>query len=100
MVDTLWQRDGVDFSGHYYQLQSTTLQPKPLTQPRPTIYAGGESEAAKSLIARRCDAYVMHGDPPEKIQPKIEDMERRRRELNLPPMQYGVAAYCNCEKHR
>ena len=94
VVDTLWQRDGVDFSGQYYQLQNTTLQPKPITQPRPTIYAGGESEAAKSLIARRCDAYVMHGDPPEKIQPKIEDMQRRRRELNLPPMQYGVAAYC------
>ena len=26
------------------------------------IYAGGESEAAKTLIAGQCDAYVMHGD--------------------------------------
>ncbi len=43
------------------------LQPKPVTRPRPVIYAGGESEAAKNLIAKICDAYVMHGDPPEHI---------------------------------
>ncbi len=36
----------------------------------------------------------MHGDPPERVQPKIEDMRRRREALGLPPMQYGVAAYC------
>ena len=30
-------------------------------------YAGGESEAAKTMIAECCDAYVMHGDPPERI---------------------------------
>ena len=32
-----------------------------------TIYAGGESDAAKTMIARQCDAYVMHGDPVEAI---------------------------------
>ena len=42
----------------------------------PPIYAGGESDAAKALIARTCDAYVMHGDPPERIAPKIADMRR------------------------
>ena len=45
------------------------------------IYAGGESEAAKNLIARTCDAYVMHGDPPERIAEKIADMARRAREV-------------------
>ena len=69
------------------------LAPKPLRRPRPTLYAGGESEAAKRLIAGSCDAYVMHGDPPERIAPKIADMRRRRAELGLPAMQYGLAAY-------
>ncbi len=46
------------------------------------------------MIAQRCDAYVMHGDPPERVKPKIEDMRRRREAFGLPPMQYGVAAYC------
>ncbi|MBC7895561.1 MAG: LLM class flavin-dependent oxidoreductase, partial [Cytophagaceae bacterium] len=58
------------------------------------VYAGGESEKAKSLISRACDAYVMHGDPPERIAPKIADMRARREaHSGLEPMQYGIAAY-------
>src|SRR5205814_399911 len=60
---------------------------------RPVIYAGGESETAKNLIAKMCDAYVMHGDPPERIAEKIRDMAARREKFGLPPMIYGVAAY-------
>ena len=81
------------YAGNYYRVENTILEPKPISQPRPVLYAGGESEAAKDLIARRCDAYVMHGDPPERIHAKITDMRRRRERLGLPPMQYGVAAY-------
>jgi len=93
VVDALWSSDGVDYEGAFYKIKQGVLQPKPLTQPRPTIYAGGESEAAKDLIARKCDAYVMHGDPPERIAPKIRDMQNRRDTLGLPPMRFGVAAY-------
>ncbi len=59
----------------------------------PLLYAGGESEAAKNLIARTCDGYVMHGDPPEKIGERIRDMNARRKQFGLEPMLYGVAAY-------
>jgi len=69
------------------------LQPKPQTRPRPTIYAGGESEAAKDLISRWCDAYVMHGDEPARVREKIGDLSERREQLGLPPMKFGVAAY-------
>ncbi len=47
------------------------------------IYAGGESEAAKELIAAKCDAYVMHGDPPERVGEKIADMRARRERMGL-----------------
>ncbi|MEN3331086.1 MAG: dimethylsulfone monooxygenase [Blastocatellia bacterium] len=93
VVDRLWKEDHFSFKGRYYEVQDAVMQPKPLTRPRPVIYAGGESEAAKEMIAARCDAYVMHGDPPEAIRPKIADMKARRERLGLPPMQYGIAAY-------
>ena len=93
VVDNLWKRDGYSFNGKFYRVDDSVLQPKPLSQPRPVLYAGGESEAAKNLIARTCDAYVMHGDPPERIAGKVKDMAQRRERLGLPPMQYGVAAY-------
>ena len=93
IVDDLWTRDGLSYEGRYYKIRDSILQPKPLTRPRPTIYAGGESEAAKDLIAKTCDAYVMHGDPPERIAAKVADMAARREKFGLPPMTYGVAGY-------
>jgi FMNH2-dependent dimethyl sulfone monooxygenase len=102
VVDGAWRMSSFGYRGRYYQHDDIVLEPKPVSRPgrpRPTIYAGGESETAKSLIARQCDAYVMHGDPPERIAPKIADMRRRRGEasdalgIELPPLQFGVAAY-------
>lgn len=93
VVDQLWTRDHVTYEGRYYRVQDSVLQPKPVSRPRPVIYAGGESEAAKDLIARKCDAYVMHGDPPDRVAAKVADMRARRDKLGLPPMIFGVAAY-------
>lgn len=93
VVTRAWSEDNFSFAGSYYKVENTVLQPKPVSRPRPTIYAGGESEAAKELISRACDAYVMHGDPPERVGAKIEDMSRRRERQGLGPMQFGVAAY-------
>jgi FMNH2-dependent dimethyl sulfone monooxygenase len=93
VLDRAWKEDHFSYEGKFYRVEDTVLQPKPLTKPRPVIYAGGESEAAKELIASRCDAYVMHGDPPERVRAKVEDMSARRERLGLTPMQFGVAAY-------
>ncbi|MET0617640.1 MAG: LLM class flavin-dependent oxidoreductase, partial [Luteibacter sp.] len=56
VVDGLWSQTPFTFSGERYQLKDAICEPKPLSSPRPTIYAGGESDAAKTLIAQRCDA--------------------------------------------
>jgi len=93
IVDALWKRDHVSYEGKYYKVEDSIVQPKPLSRPRPVIYAGGESEAAKNLIASKCDAYVMHGDPPERVQAKIADLSARRERFGLGPMKFGVAAY-------
>ena len=93
VVDGLWREKRFSFAGERYQLDNAICEPKPLRKPRPTIYAGGESEAAKNLIAARCDAYVMHGDAVEAIAPKIADMEERRDKAGLGRMQYGMAGF-------
>lgn len=93
VMSRAWSESSFSHSGRYYRSEDTVLSPKPVRRPRPTIYAGGESEAAKSLIVRACDAYVMHGDPPERIASKVADMRRRREARGLPAMEFGMAAY-------
>jgi FMNH2-dependent dimethyl sulfone monooxygenase len=93
VVDGLWSEKRFTYEGERYRLKDAICEPKPVRSPRPTIYAGGESETAKTMIARQCDAYVMHGDPVSAIAPKIADMAARREAAGGAPMQYGMAAY-------
>jgi len=94
VLDGVWSRDHFSFSGKYYRVEDNVLEPKPVSKPRPCVYAGGESEAAKELIAEKCDAYLMHGDSPERVREKVGDLRARRaRHGGLPPMKFGVAGY-------
>ena len=93
VLDGCWSQQGFSYSGSYYKVADNILSPKPLSQPRPRLYAGGESETAKNLIAQKCDAYLMHGDDPVTVGKKIADMRIRREELGLPPLVYGIAGY-------
>ena len=93
VVSGAWRESRLTHQGSYYSVDDLIVEPKPARRPRPTLYAGGESETAKNLIAARCDAYVMHGDPVEHIAPKVADMRARRHKAGLEPMEYGMAAY-------
>src|SRR6202008_1686046 len=83
IVDAAWTQDHFSYCGKYHSVQDLVLQPKPVSKPRPTIYAGGESEAAKELISQKCDAFVMHGDSPSRVAEKIRDMSDRRARKGL-----------------
>lgn len=107
VVDGCWSQQGFTHQGPLYDIRENVLSPKPVAGRRftgmpaagatkggrPTLYAGGESETAKNLIAAKCDAYLMHGDPPEVVGKKIADMRERREKLGLAPMTFGVAGY-------
>ncbi len=93
VLDGAWQKDEFSYAGKYYQVDRTILAPKPISRPRPTIYAGGESPAAKELIAQKCDGYLMHGDPPDRIAEKIADLRERRKKYSAVPLKFGFAGY-------
>ncbi|GMA56013.1 FMNH2-dependent dimethyl sulfone monooxygenase [Alicyclobacillus sacchari] len=93
----MWTQDSFTYEGERYRVQNAHLQPKPVQHPYPRLYAGGESEAGKDMIASMCDAYVMHGGTVEEIAQKIADMKTRRDRKGLPPLEsFGMAAYVIC----
>ncbi|HKV41521.1 MAG TPA: LLM class flavin-dependent oxidoreductase [Blastocatellia bacterium] len=95
----MWTEEEFSYKGKYYNVDKAHLAPKPVSKPWPTLYAGGESEDAKVMISNLCDGYLMHGDGSENVQPKVADMEERRRNEGLEPMAYGIAAYVICRKN-
>jgi FMNH2-dependent dimethyl sulfone monooxygenase len=105
VLDNCWSHQHTTHTGRFYNVDDNLLSPKPhptrtysrAPQPstRPTLYAGGESETAKNLIAAKCDAYLMHGDDPTTIASKVADMKQRRAQHpHLPEMIFGVTGYC------
>jgi len=112
VLNNCWSQQHTTFSGKFYNVDDNILSPKPYPQrtyskapslttnhspltTRPTLYAGGESETAKNLIAAKCDTYLMHGDDPTTIASKIADMKQRRaKHPELPPLIFGVTGYC------
>ena len=93
VLNGVWTEPSFSFSGKYYSVEETVLEPKPVRKPRPPIYAGGESPTAKNLITRLCDAYVTHGDPLDVVARKVADIQARRVAHGLPRMTYGVSAF-------
>ena len=91
VLNRLMVEDTVTHHGALYDLDGCVLEPKPATPP--TIYMGGESPKAKDVISRHGTAYVMHGDAPEVIAAKVQDMESRRTAAGRPPFAYGVSGY-------
>src|SRR5256884_4083035 len=50
IIDALWKRDHVSYEGRDYKVEDSIVQPKPVSRPRPVIYAGGERDAATNRI--------------------------------------------------
>jgi FMNH2-dependent dimethyl sulfone monooxygenase len=105
VLDNCWSHQHTSYNGRFYNVDDNLLAPKPAPTrtysrapqalTRPTLYAGGESETAKNLIAAKCDAYLMHGDDPNTIAAKIADMRARRAlHPHLPELIFGVTGYC------
>ena len=42
VVDGCWKQQDFSYNGSYYYVADNVLSPKPVRQPRPTLYAGGE----------------------------------------------------------
>jgi dimethylsulfone monooxygenase len=91
----MWTQERTTVDGKHAHVAEAYLAPKPVQQPWPRLYAGGESPAAKELISRECDAYLMHGDDLETVRGKIAEM-RDHAAARGRAMTYGMAAYIIC----
>lgn len=100
VVSGMWSTSPFSYSGRYYRTEEALLEPKPLRAPRPTLYAGGESPAGKALIAAKADAYLMHGDTPDRVGARIREMGDLRSAAGGPQLSFGVAGFVVCRPTR
>jgi FMNH2-dependent dimethyl sulfone monooxygenase len=72
----IWTQDNFSFKGEFYEINNFTLKPKPLQQPHPEIFQGGNSRAAQENAGAVSDWYFMNGNTPEGHRSQIENVRR------------------------
>lgn len=70
----IWTQDNYSFKGEYYEINNFTLKPKPLQQPHPEIFQGGNSRAARENAGAVSDWYFMNGNTPQGHKEQIDDV--------------------------
>ncbi|MBI16511.1 MAG: alkanesulfonate monooxygenase [Proteobacteria bacterium] len=90
-----WTEQEFSFSGEYYEVKEATLSPKPLQQPHPHIYIGGESEQGRTLGAKMADTFLINGRPPEEIDEIVGHVRRLAHSYGREP-RFGMSAFVIC----
>lgn len=61
IIKRLWSQPSVDFQGKYFQMTDCQSDPKPMSRPRPTLIAAGQSDRGFEFATTHADACFISG---------------------------------------
>ena len=73
----IWTEDHAELAGDFYRIRDFSLKPKPLQDPHPTIFQGGNSTAAREMAARVSDVYFMNGNTLSGVEYQVTEVSQR-----------------------
>lgn len=69
-----WTGEPFTFKGDHFQIDGLQMRPRPLQSPRPPVFQGGSSTAARRMAGRHSDWYLTNGGLPADIAPQISEV--------------------------
>ena len=75
VMRALWSPGLASHQGESYQLTSCHFNPKPVQQPHPPIFFGGESEPALRRVAHHGDGWYGYDLAPEGVAQRLERLD-------------------------
>jgi FMNH2-dependent dimethyl sulfone monooxygenase len=88
----IWTTDSFKLEGDFYRIRDFTLKPKPLAQPHPEIFQGGNSRAARQMAARVSDWYFMNGNSFEGVRAQVREIQQAASALGR-RVRFGLNAF-------
>jgi hypothetical protein len=64
VIKAIWTADAVTFEGRHFSARGITSHPRPVSDPHPPIWIGGNSAAARQRVADRGDGWCPFPAPP------------------------------------
>jgi alkanesulfonate monooxygenase len=95
LVRKLWAQENVTFRGAHFQVEGSTLAPRPYRAAEgrhPALYFGGASEAAQRVSAAEADVQLFWGEPLDGIADRIDKLKTLSDSLGRehPPLEFGL----------
>ena len=90
-IDAIWREEKASFAGRYVSFEEIECFPKPVQKPRPPIWVGGRSEAARRRALTLGDAWLPSQISAPAYEDGLQHLRQLARELGRPvPVSYPV----------
>lgn len=91
----MWTEEAFTYKGDFYRINGAPLKPKPIQQPHPDIFQGGNSKAARQMAARVSDWYFMNGNSVENVAEQIGEIRALAVDNGRDPgeIRFGLNAF-------
>jgi probable F420-dependent oxidoreductase len=105
-IREIWTNDEAEFHGEYVDFDPIFCWPKPVQQPHPPIYIGGDGQAALARVAAHGDGWMPHSvDDPAEVRPQLDRLTEIVGDVpvivaSVPPRPEIIAAYAEAEADR
>ncbi|MER6471902.1 LLM class flavin-dependent oxidoreductase [Streptomyces collinus] len=95
LVRRLWTEEDVTFAGDHFQVERSTVAPRPYAtdaRAHPTLYFGGASEAAERVSAAEADVQLFWGEPLDGIAERIDRLKALSEQVGRrhKPLEFGL----------
>jgi probable F420-dependent oxidoreductase len=77
LIKTLWTQEKVSFEGQYFTFTDMQASPRPLQQPHPPIWVGGNSPRARRRVAEFGDGWHATAMPLDELKAGIADARNK-----------------------
>jgi probable F420-dependent oxidoreductase len=68
VIKAIWTGDDVSFEGKHFSAKGITAHPRPVSDPHPPIWVGGNTGAARRRVAHKADGWCPFAAPPQLAQ--------------------------------
>jgi probable F420-dependent oxidoreductase len=87
IIKALWSNEEASFHGKYFQFEEMSVAPRPVQQPHPPIWVGGNSRRAVRRAAALGDGWVPFQVTPEDVRDRLDCvrplLEQRERPFDV-----------------
>src|ERR1700752_3032902 len=73
-IRALWPDEPAEYHGKYVDFDATYLKPKPVQQPHPPIFIGGDSDATVKRVIRHKAGWIGNPFPADHLKKRIDQM--------------------------